>query len=106
MDSGKDIKMFGVLMLGLFAIAVIAGLTYIGADYLKDASCTAIDSTYDFDGSTCVNSTGSSVTVTAITKINVVMAVIDIALGLLALVVLMAIFKLVIKQAKSFGGGY
>lgn len=103
MDN-KDLRNFGFLMLGLFSIAVIVALTFIGADYLKDAACTAIDSTYTYDGSTCLNSSGSAVTVTTLEKIDVVITVINIALGLLSLVVLMAIFKVVIKQAKGFGG--
>jgi len=103
MDN-KDLRNFGFLMLGLFSIAVITALTFIGADYLKDASCQAIDSTYTFDGTNCLDSANNTVTVTTLEKIDVVLTVINIALGLLSLVVLMAIFKVVIKQAKGFGG--
>jgi len=100
----KDLRNFGWLLLGLFSIAVIVALTFIGSDYLKDSACTAIDSTYDYDGTSCVDASNNSVTVETLTKIDTVISVINIALGLLSLVVLMAIFKVVIKQAKGFGG--
>jgi uncharacterized membrane protein SpoIIM required for sporulation len=105
MDN-KDLKMFGGLMLVLFLIAIVTGVTYIGLDQLKSTTCEQDVSTNVWEGGACVNETGgTAVTLTAITKIAIVESAIDIALGLLALVVLMAVFKVVIKTAKSFGTG-
>ena len=101
----KDLMMFAALMLSLFLIAIVTGVTYIGMDQLKKTTCEQADDDYVWNGGACqassINTT--AVTVTAITKIGKVESAIDIALGLLTLVVLMAVFKVVIKSAKSFG---
>ena len=103
MDN-KDLMKFGGLMLALFLIAIVTGVTYIGMGYLKEVACEQSADSYVWEGGKCLNGTGGTEqTVTPITKIGVVEAVIDIALGLLALVVLMTIFKVVIKTAKGFG---
>jgi len=100
----QDIKMFAVLLLGLFLIAIITGVTYIGVDYLKNTVCQQAQSGFVWENGVCYNESGGTAqTVTAITKIAVVELSLDLALGLLALVVLMLIFKIVIRVAKSFG---
>lgn len=104
--EGADLKKFGMLMLALFVIAIITALTYIGMDYLKETACEQNQDAahYWLDGTCQVSETNTTaVTITSITKINVVEAVIDIALGLLALVVVVAIFKVVVKTARGFG---
>lgn len=103
--ENKDLMMFAALMLGLFLIAIITGVTYIGMDQLKKTTCEQANDDYVWSAGTCqVSSTNSTaVTVTAITKIGTVETAIDIGLGLLTLVVLMVVFKVVIKSAKSFG---
>jgi len=112
----NDMKMFAVLLLGLFLIAIITGVTYIGVDYLKATLCTQAANNQTtsnvWENGVCYNestegsanlSARTSPTITAITKIAVVELSLDLALGLLALVVLMLIFKIVIRVAKSFG---
>jgi hypothetical protein len=110
MDN-KDIKTFGMLILGLFLVGVITGVTYIGFDYLKSNACTIGDDSYVWRAGDCYNDStataadGTAQTLTSITKIEVVEGVVNTALALLALVVIMAIFKLVIKTARGFGSG-
>lgn len=98
----SDLMLFGVLMLVLFVIAVITVLTYIGLDEMKSVACTQTDATYTWDGSTCDNTSGAAQTINTITKINIVEAAVDIALSLLGLVVLIAVFAVVIKIAIQF----
>lgn len=106
MADTNDLKQFGMLMLALFVIAIIAALTYIGMDYLKETACEQNqDDAHVWSDSTCqVSSTNSTeVTVTAVTKITLVENIINIALGLLSLVVIVAIFKVIVKTARGFG---
>lgn len=105
--EAADLKKFGLLMLTLFVIAIITALTYIGMDYLKETACEQNqDDAHVYSDGACTESATNTteVTLTSITKISVVEAVIDIALGLLALVVVVAIFKVVVKTARGFGG--
>ena len=104
----KDVKNIGLLMLVLFMIGIIVGVTYIGFGYLKETSCEQAYDGYDWYNETCyTEDTNHNVTatVTAVTKIGVVEDVLEIVLGLLALVVVVAIFVIVIKAARSMGGG-
>ena len=99
-----DIKMFGVLLLGLFVIMIVAAVTFIASPYLKSASCTATDSSYVWEGGACLNETGGTAqTIGAVTQIVVVEAAIILVLSLLTLVVVVKIFQLIIKVAKGFG---
>ena len=101
----KDLKTFAMLMILLFVIAVVVAVTYIGSGFLKSAACTIEDSTYVWEGEQCLNASGGTAqTVTSITKITTVEATIDIALALLTLVVVIAVFALVIRSARSFEG--
>lgn len=104
--ENSDIKAFGGLMLALFLVMIITGVVYIGADYFKESACEQ-DGVRSWSGGTCYTNSTENVeaTVTALTKIGIVETVISIALGLLSLVVLMNIFKLVIKAARGFGAG-
>lgn len=102
MAMNKDLKAVALLFLALFVIGIIVGVSYIGFDSLKDSMCTQADSTYVWTNGECQNSTGTAQTVTAITKIGIVEGSLDIALGLLGLVVLMLIFAIVIRTAVGF----
>ena len=105
MDIGKDIKMFGGLMLALFMVIIIVGVTYVGADYFKETLCENAGTAYVWQAETCYESATNltEVPLTSITKINIVEGVISTALGLLTLVVLMGIFSIVVRLAKGFG---
>jgi len=105
MGIGKnDLMQFAVMLLALFVIAIVAGVTFIATPYLKSASCTATDSTYAWEGGACLNETGgTAVTVQAITQIAVVEAALVLVLSLLTLVVIVLIFQLIIKVARGFG---
>ena len=94
------------MILALFLVGVLVAVSFIGFDYLKASACTTTTSTNVWEGQACLNATGDTeVDITAIDKIAIVEAVVDIALGLLSLVVLMLIFKLVIDVAKGFAKG-
>lgn len=101
MQATQDLKMFGALFLALFVIGIIVAVTWIGFDKLKDAACETVDTTYDWDGANCNNASGSAVTVTTITNIGVVETGVTLALGLLSLVIVVAVFGVVIKIAKG-----
>lgn len=101
MDAKNDLKMFGALFLALFVVGIIVAVTWIGFDKLKDAACETADSTYDWDGTNCDNSSGSPQTVPTITNIGVVETGVTLALGLLSLVIVVSIFSVVIKIAKG-----
>ena len=107
--ENKDLKDFGALMLALFVIMIIAALTYIGADYLKETACEQNQGDANvWSASVCYNTTPggagnpTSVTVKAVTKVGVIETILDVVLGLLTLVVIVAIFKVVVKTAKGF----
>ena len=105
----KEMKMISGLLVGLFLILVITGVIYIGASYMKDLACTQEDDDYVWETGLCLNSTiatgGVEQTVDSITAIGIVEAAIDIALGLLGLVILILIFAVVIKTAQGFNQG-
>lgn len=103
--ENKDLKSFAGLMLSLFVIMVVAAAVYIGADYLKETACEQNQADANiWEDSSCLNVTGGSeVTIKAVTKIGAIETVIDIVLGLLTLVVVVGIFKIVVKTAKGFG---
>jgi len=101
--EGREINTFSFLIMGLFLVAIVTGVTYIGLDYLKSTVCTQAQSGFVWENGVCYNESGGTAQeITAITKISIVEISLDLALGLLALVVLMLIFKKVIKIAKSF----
>jgi len=107
MVDNKDLKMFAAIMVGLFLIMVIVGVIYVAAGYLKSTVCTTTDSTYVWEGGNCLNeSGGTEQTIVAITQMEIVEAVIAIALGLLTLIVVITLFKVVIKAAKGFTSGF
>ena len=103
--ESKDLKSFAALMIGLFVIMIVAALVYIGADYLKETACEQnVADAHVWSNSVCQESSTNStnVTVTAVTKINIIQGILDIVLGLLTLVVIVGIFKVVVKTAKGF----
>ena len=106
MDMSKNMMAFAALMIGLFVIIVVVGLVYVGSDYMKKAVCEQSGTDTDeftYKAGVCTNSTGTTQTITAISKIGKVEGSVNIALGLLSLVVLMLLFALVLKAAKQFG---
>lgn len=102
----KNMKMISSLLIGLFLVLVITGVIFIGASYMKSLACTQEDDTYVWEGGACLNETGGTEqTVDSITAIGVVEAGIDIALGLIGLIILITIFAVVIKTATGFNKG-
>jgi len=108
MAEGKDMMKFATIMIVLFLLMIVTGVTYIGADYLKKVSCEQASSVYVYSGETCqVSSTNTTeVTLTAITKMEVIETGAGLLLGLLSLVLIVSIFAIVIKQAKQFQSGF
>jgi len=103
--ENKDLKMFASLLIGLFVIMVVAALVYIGAGYLKEVGCelNTADAHVWSDETCTVSSTNTTeVTLTVITKLNAIETILDIVLSLLTLVVVVGIFKLVVRTAKGF----
>ena len=103
--ESTDLKQFAGLMIGLFVIMIVAALVYIGADYLKETACEQNqDDAHVWTAGVCENtsSDATAITVTAVTKIGVIESILDIVLGLLTLVVIVGIFKVVVKTAKGF----
>lgn len=109
MIGKSDLLLFGGLLLGLFVIMIIAGVTFIASPHLKSAACTAYDSTYVWEDGACKNATaatgGTEQTITAITQIGVVETGMTLTLSLLTLVIVVLIFGLIIKVARGFGKG-
>lgn len=106
-DMKKDMLSIAALILGLFLVAIIVGVTYVGANEFKETLCTQADADWVYENDQCLNETGGTAqTVTSITKVNVVLTTLDIVLGLIGLVVIILIFSLVIKVAKSFGNTF
>lgn len=105
MQGSNDLKQFAMLMLMIFVIGIVTGVSYLGFNYLKSSICTQDSATHVWAGGVCQVSSANTtaVTITANTKVAIVEGVLDVALGLLTLVVLIGIFKLVIKTAKGFG---
>lgn len=103
--ESSDMKNFATLMIGLFVIMVVAALVYIGAGFLKEVACELnTDDAHLWSDETCVESStnATEITVKAVTKLNIIEGVIDIVLALLTLVVIVSIFKIVVKTAKGF----
>lgn len=103
----KDIKAIALMLLALFFLMIIVAVVFIGEDELKEVACEQSTSGYTWSAGACYNDSnlGAEVTVTAVTKISIVTVVIDIVLGLLTLVVIVSLFKVVIRTARSFTGG-
>lgn len=106
MAKGEDKtkKIWGVVQLtalALFVLAIVFSVTYIGTDYLRKITCESINE-LTYEGGKCLNASGGTEqTLTAITAINTVELAIDIALGLLGLIVLIVMFAIIIRTAKS-----
>lgn len=101
----KDMKAIGGLVLGLFFLMVLVGAVFIAQPKLEESACTSTDSSYVYEGGSCLNETGgTAVTIAAVTQIGVASAAVVTVLGLLGLVVIIKIFKIVISTAKGFSG--
>ena len=116
MNVNKDLMSLGALLLILFVIGIITGVTFIGFQYMKETACETAYDGYEYYNETCfstldlVNSSNNvEATVTPLTKINIVENVLDVVLGLLALVAVVAIFAIIIRAAKGMAsskGGF
>lgn len=101
----KDVLAIGGLLLVLFLIMIIVGVTFIGSGELKKVVCENDATGNTWNGSTlgCLQTNGSSAgTIPAITQIDVVEAVTLTVLGLLSLVVIVGLFAIVIRAALGF----
>lgn len=98
-------------MLGLFAVMIVTGLFYLGADKVKQSVCESSEaSAYAWEGGKCLNeSGGTEVTITAITKMNTLESFAGVIISMVGLLILILLFAIVIRVAKSFyagGSGY
>lgn len=107
-DMNKHMMAIGGLLLALFLLMVITGVTYVGGGYLKETICEQASSGYTWSNGVCYtnSSLALAATVTAVTKVTAVEAVVDIVLGLLALIVIVSLFAVVIKAAKGFSSSF
>lgn len=98
-----DLKQFGFIFLGLFVIAILVGITYVGLGYFNASLCTSAggDEVWTYTNGQCLNSTGSEQTVSSINAVNVVQNGLAIALGLLGLVVIMLVFRIILRVVKE-----
>jgi len=104
----KDVLAIGGLLLTLFLLMIIVGITFVGAGALKKVVCENADSSYSWNQSTCwqyENATGAT-SIDAITQIAAVEAVVLVVLGLLTLVVIVGLFAIVIKAAMGFAKSF
>ena len=103
--GNKDIKMLGLLVLGLLVLMILIGTTYVVGAKFKESLCTTDDSDNVFEGGSCLNATGgSAVTVDAITQSELVEDAISVVLGFLGIVVIVSIAKIILRLAKGMGG--
>ncbi len=104
MSSGmnKDVLAIGGLLLALFLLMVIVGITFVGADELKEVLCENADATYEWNESSCKTAANAAATVDAVTHISSIESVVLVVLGLLTLVVIVGLFAIVIKAALGF----
>lgn len=105
MAVNNDVKSLGLLMLVLLALVIIVGTIYVVADKYKETLCTTADSTYVWSDAACENSTGSSVSVESITKVNIVLTAIGTVLGFLAVIVIVAIARIIVRMTQGMAGG-
>jgi len=98
--------MLSLLMLALLAMVIIVGTIYVVADNYKQP-CTTADSTHVYSDGSCLESSSNStaVTVESITKVNIVLTAISIVLGFLAVIVIVAVAKIIVKMTQGMAGG-
>lgn len=100
----NGIKLFGALMLGLFLLTMITGLTFLGIDKLKETTCESQVDGYYWSGDTCYNSSTApqaEVTIDAITHIGTVGAGVVILVSLVGLFVVVAVFAVLYRVVKG-----
>lgn len=104
----KDVLAIGGLLLTLFLLMIIVGITFVGSGALKKVVCENADDDYVWNENTCQASATNTteVTVDAITQIAAVEAVVLVVLGLLTLVVIVGLFAIVIKAAMGFAKSF
>lgn len=106
-DMKKDMIYIAGLVLGLFLLAIIVGVTYVGAGEFKETLCTQANANWVYENGQCLNATGDTAqTVESITAVNTVLAAVTTVIGLVGLVVIILIFALVVRVAKGFGQGF
>ena len=102
----KELKLFGALIVGLFVVLIIVGITFIGSLQMQETTCTTLDTDNVWEGGSCLNETGgTAVTSDALTQQENIVDVMIVALSLLTLVILVLIFAVIIKVARGFGKG-
>ena len=102
----KDVLAIGGLLLTLFLLMIIVGITFVGSGELKEVVCENADSTYEWNESKCKTAANAEVTVDSVTQIAAVEAVVLVVLGLLTLVVIVGLFAIVIKAAMGFAKSF
>jgi hypothetical protein len=110
--ESKEMKMISSLLIGLFLVLVITGVIFIGSSYMKNLACTQESTTYTWEDGACMYDDDNNVstvdveaTVDSLTAIETVEAGINVALGLIGLIILITIFAVVIKTAVGFNKG-
>jgi hypothetical protein len=100
----KDIRQLGFLGLGLLVLMVIVGVIFLVGGAFLDALCVQEDSTYTYTGTSCVNSTGGTVTDPAsVVASEAILAVVTTLIGFISIVVIIGIAKIITKIAKGMG---
>lgn len=103
----RDVLAIGGLLLVLFLLMVIVGVTFVGAGELKGIVCEQDQSGNTWNGTSgCLLANGSATTVDAVDNIVLVEAVVLTVLGLLSLVVIVQLFAIVIRAAIGFAKSF
>ena len=106
--SKNELIMFAALFIALFILMVVGAVLYIGSEALQKVACEQASSDYVWENTTCFyNQTGvnlTSVTVNSVEKIQEIEAAANIAIKLIALVIIVLVFGLIIKVVMGFKG--
>lgn len=103
----KDVLAIGGLLLVLFLLMIIVGVTFVGAGKLKGVVCEQDQTGNTWNGTLgCLDDEGNATTVSAITHIATIEATVLTVLGLLSLVVIVGLFAIVIKAAIGFARSF
>jgi len=106
MNVQTGLKAFGALLVGLFVISILTGVTFIGIDKMQDVACENAGTGYSWEGGSCLNETaGTAVTVDSVTYIGYAKTGAITVMSLLALFIIVALFAIVIKMAVAFTKG-
>ena len=94
-----------MLMLGLLGLVIITGIIFLVTAVFSTQLCAQVAAGSTYDGSNCVlaNGTDFATAPQSITYVEVVVASIVLALGFLAIIVIVAIAKIILRLAKGMG---